>query len=196
MRKGNMMTTRLRWLHLASLAAAPALFACSPEAGGDAERASLDTVQQGLLACSYTITTSACYNSGNTGVFTSTDLIALDQLYGAYVPFGNAISSFAGTLDMANLDGSGHFIVDVADVTGDGRADLISAHTNGSAYVWPGQWNGTFGGAVSSFAGTLDLANLDGTGHYLITAADVTGDGRADLISAHTNGSAYVWPGQ
>ena len=53
--------------------------------------------------------------------------------------FGSAVSSFEGTLNMANLDGAGHFIIGVTDVTGDGRADLVSTHTNGSAYVWPGK---------------------------------------------------------
>jgi hypothetical protein len=110
--------------------------------------------------------------------------------------FGTAVPSFSGTLDLANLDGSGHYIVGVADVIGDGRADLVSAHTNGTVYVWPGRVNGSFGPGVSSFSGTLDLANIDGSGHYIVAVADVTGDGRADLVGAHTNGTAYVWPGR
>jgi hypothetical protein len=110
--------------------------------------------------------------------------------------FGSAVASFDGTLDLANIDGSGHYIVGVSDVVGDGRADLISAHTNGSTYVWPGGVDGSFGAAVSSFNGTLDLANIDGSGHYIVGVSDVTGDGRADLVSAHTNGNAYVWPGR
>jgi hypothetical protein len=110
--------------------------------------------------------------------------------------FAKAVASFNGTMDLANIDGWGHYVVGVADVTGDGVADLVSANTNGSAYVWPGLGNGSFGAAVASFKGTLDFANIDGTGHYLVGLADVTGDGRADLVSAHTSGSAYVWPGQ
>jgi hypothetical protein len=39
------------------------------------------------------------------------------------------------------------------------------------AYVWPGQASGGFGNAVASFRGTLDTANVDGTGHYLISPA-------------------------
>jgi MYXO-CTERM domain-containing protein len=110
--------------------------------------------------------------------------------------FGSAVASFDGTLNAANVDGSGHFIVGVADVTGDGRADLASVADDGSAYVWPGQASGAFGSAVASFDGTLDAANVDGTGHYITGLADVTGDGRADLVSASDDGSAYVWPGQ
>jgi len=110
--------------------------------------------------------------------------------------FGGAVGSFGGTLDSANIDGSGHFIVGVSDVTGDGKADLVSASTDGSAYVWPGKASGEFGVAVSSFGGTLDLANIDGGGHYIVGVADVTGDGKSDLISVNTGGSAFVWPGQ
>ncbi len=131
------------------------------------------------------------------------DLVSVHTNGSAYVwpgranaTFGSAVASFAGTLDLANIDGSGHFIVDVADVTGDGRADLVSAHTGGTAYVWPGRANGTFGSAVASFDGTLDLANIDGTGHHIVDVADVTGDGRADLVSTHTGGTAYVWLGR
>ena len=110
--------------------------------------------------------------------------------------FAKAVASFDGTMKMANLGGSGHYIVGVSDVTGDGKADLVSGNTNGSAYVWPGQANGSFAKAVASFGGSLNMANVDKTGHYLIGAADVTGDGRADLVSGHTDGSVYMWPGQ
>ena len=131
------------------------------------------------------------------------DLVSVNTNGTAYVwpgtangNFGPAVASFSGTLDFANIDGSGHYIVGVADVTGNGRADLVSANTNGTAYVWPGSAKGHFSSAVASFNGTLDLANVDGLGHYIVGVADVTGDGRADLVSAHTKGSAWVWPGQ
>ncbi len=139
---------------------------------------------------------NSCFNGGSTGVFTPSDNVALTQLYGMSNVYSGVVSSFAGTLDMANLDGSGHFLAGAADVTGDGRADLVSAHTNGTVYVWPGEASGAFGSAVPSFAGTFDLANLDGSGHFIVDVADVTGDKRADLVSSHTNGTAFVWPGQ
>ena len=107
--------------------------------------------------------------------------------------FGPAVSSFNGTLDASNADGAGHYIVGVSDVTGDGRADLVSVHDDGSAYVWPGQASGAFGSAVASLEG-FDLANLDGSGHQVVGVADVTGDGRADLVSAR-DGDAYVHEG-
>ena len=110
--------------------------------------------------------------------------------------FGHAVSSFRGTLDLGHLDGRGHFILGVADVNGDGHADLVSRHSDGHAYVWPGARSGQFGRAVASFSGTFDLANDDGDGHYVVALADVTGDQRADLVSIHSDGNAYVWPGR
>ena len=110
--------------------------------------------------------------------------------------FGSATSSFNGSLNTANVDQTGHYIVGVSDVTGDGRADLVSVHSDGNAYVWHGKVNGQFGSADASFGGSLDTANVDQTGHYIVGVSDVTGDGRADLVSVHSNGNAYVWPGE
>lgn len=131
------------------------------------------------------------------------DLVGVDNEGFAHVwpgqstgELGAAVSSFGGTYDYANWDGSGHQIAGVADVTGDGRADLVSANDDGSVYVYPGEASGAFGGGVASFDGTFDGANHDGTGHYVVGVADVTGDGNADLVSVHDDGNAYVYPGQ
>jgi hypothetical protein len=106
--------------------------------------------------------------------------------------FGSAVESFHGTLNSARFDGSGHFAVDVADVTGDGRADLVTVVDGGVAYVYPGQASGAFGSGVPSFEGTYHVSFLDADRFEPVSVADVTGDGRADLVSAHTNGTVYV----
>lgn len=154
--------------------------------------------------------------------------------------FGSVAVNFAGTLDSALLDGIGHHLVGVADVTGDGLSDLVSVSSSGTAYVWPGRSDRTFGGAAASFNGTMALATATSAGHDLVTVhssgnayvfpgradgsftgaissfagtmhaavldgqaghvpvgvADVTGDGRADLVTVHSNGNAYVYPGR
>ncbi|SDZ75005.1 FG-GAP repeat domain-containing protein, partial [Bizionia paragorgiae] len=111
--------------------------------------------------------------------------------------FGNAVSSFKGTLNSANVDkGNGHFIVGVSDVNGDKKADLISVHSNGNAYVWKGDANGKFSNATASFNGTLNSANVGGgNGHFIVGISDVNGDGRADLVTVSKNGKAYVYRG-
>ena len=105
--------------------------------------------------------------------------------------FGGAVSSFAGTYDSGATDGIGHHAVDVADVDGDGRADLVSI-SSGNGYVYRGQASGAFGSSAVSFAGTYRLGLTGGDGFEPVGVADVDGDGRADLVSAHTDGNAYV----
>jgi hypothetical protein len=105
--------------------------------------------------------------------------------------FRRSVASFLSTLNSALFDGRGHWAVDVTDVNGDGRADLVTVYHR-SAYVYPGTSSGAFGGGVASFRGTLDSSLFDEVGHELIAVIDVTGDGHADLVSSHTNGNAYV----
>ena len=105
--------------------------------------------------------------------------------------FGSAVSSFQGTYDSGARDGVGHVAVDLADVNGDGRADLVTI-SGGTGYVYRGQADGTFGASATSFAGTYQLALAGGEGFEPVAVADVNGDGRADLVSAHTDGNAYV----
>jgi hypothetical protein len=131
------------------------------------------------------------------------DLITVHSSGNVYVYRGTAsgnfvggVASFAGTFQSALRTGVGHWVVGAADVTGDGRADLVTVHSNGNAYVYPGRADGSFAGAISSFAGTMHAAVLDGqAGHVPVGVADVTGDGRADLVTVHSNGNAYVYPG-
>lgn len=110
--------------------------------------------------------------------------------------FGLAVFSFNGSYNSAMQDGSGHYPVDMGDVNGDGLADLVTIHTDGTVYTYPGQSNYTFAGATSSFDGTMQLGLLDGGGHEPIGLGDVNGDGRADLVTHHSNGLAYVYFGQ
>lgn len=105
------------------------------------------------------------------------------------------MASFSGTFNNGFRDGTGFWVAGVADVTGDGHADLVGVNSNGSAYVYPGRSDGGFGGSVASFNGTMALATVDGTGHLPVGVADVTGDGHADLVTVNTDGNAYVYPG-
>jgi len=106
-----------------------------------------------------------------------------------------------GTMVPEILPGSpgGHEPIGVADVTGDGRADLVTfAGPSGVVVTYPGTASGSFGVGAQSFGGTMDSARLDGVGHYFVDVADVTGDGRADLVTQYTGlgGGIAVYPGQ
>jgi len=129
------------------------------------------------------------------------NLVTITTFGSAYVypgqrngTFSAGVASFAGTFDSAYRDGVGHWVIGAADVTGDGRADLVTAHSNGRAYVFPGWANLQFGSAVDSFRGTLDLGLTDGAGHQPVGVADVDGNGLADLVTLAA-GTVYVYEG-
>ena len=75
----------------------------------------------------------------------------------------------------------GNYFLDVADVNGDGRADLISMNTDGNLYVFEGQSDGTF--AAPKTAGSINPIFDDGIGEEPAGLGDVNGDGRADLLT-------------
>ena len=76
--------------------------------------------------------------------------------------------------------------VELGDVTGDGRADLVSVGY-GTVYVRVSNGNGTFGAATQFTTGDL------GTPEMIV--GDVTGDGRADVMTAFGS-SGRLFPGR
>ena len=95
-----------------------------------------------------------------------------------------------GTLSILTNNGSGGFVlastlsighgpgsITAADVNRDGKVDLITANWDngigGTLSVWTNNGNGVFGSNA-----TLNV----GSGPVSVTAADVNGDGRLDLI--------------
>jgi subtilisin family serine protease len=95
--------------------------------------------------------------------------------------------SLQGTVDSALRDDSGEYFLDAVDVTGDERADLVSMSTSGTVHVYKGQSDGKFGSAISAITG-VDPIMDNGSGQEPIGLGDVTGDGRADLLTL--NGTA------
>ncbi|MCB8822880.1 DUF4214 domain-containing protein [Microvirga rosea] len=82
----------------------------------------------------------------------------------------------------------------LADVNGDGRADIVGFASNG-VYVSLGQANGKFGTASLAYSGygtAGGWTSQDATPREL---ADINGDGRADIVGFATDG-VYVSFGQ
>ena len=83
--------------------------------------------------------------------------------------------SFAANFDYST--GYGPYSVTIADVSGDGNADLIVANRDSyTVSVLANNGDGTFAAGVDYSTGS---------GPYSITAADINGDGAADLIVAN-----------
>ncbi len=134
------------------------------------------------------------------------DLVAVDQYGDLATSLGQAggylsawTYSLNGQITPAVLKASpGKYEpIAVADVNGDGRGDFIAYNNSDkTVYTFPGLASGEFSaGKVASLAGVGDSATFDSAGDYFIDAADVNGDGRADLVSQNTSGYARTYLG-
>jgi hypothetical protein len=101
-------------------------------------------------------------------------------------PTGGATLGTPATLTVAIQDAS----VSVPAVTlahdfdGDGNADILWQHADGSAGIW------LMNGTIRIFAAGLIGA---GSGWSVKQVADFDGDGKADLLWQHTDGSVGMW---
>ena len=94
---------------------------------------------------------------------------------------GAATASFAGPTNFAN--GTGPSSVAAADLNGDGHPDLAVAN-NGSNNLTVRLSTTAPGAATASFAAPATLAA--GTGPSSVSAADLNGDSRPDLVVANS----------
>ncbi len=94
--------------------------------------------------------------------------------------------SLASAINFAS--GSGPWQTTIADVTGDGKPDVITANTIGSVSVFR---NTATSGSITSgsFAAKVDFPT--GVGPFGVAAGDLDGDGGADIVTAN-NGSTNV----
>ncbi len=117
------------------------------------------------------------------------DLVAIDNDGKLYV-YPNTGGTKTDTWGARYYAGFGWDFVHVmlADVTGDGRADLVAIDKDGKLYLYQNQGRSgtdTWGGGT--YCG-YDWA------FPTVMAADVTGDGRADLVAIDKDGKLYVYP--
>lgn len=116
------------------------------------------------------------------------DLLAIDAADDfLYAQPGDGKGTFGKRVKVNEGRWTGMRILAATDFTGDGKADILAANTNGNLYLYPGNGkNGITGSSV--------VASGWG-GIRLIAAADFNGDKRGDLVAAHTNGNLFFYPG-
>lgn len=97
---------------------------------------------------------------------------------------GSFLSSYSSNSGQGGL-GEGY--VRLADVNGDGYTDLIRNDSSGNVYTHLAKEDGTFDTTYSTTSGP------GGAGDGLVAAADVNGDGKADLIKFDNSGNVYTF---
>jgi hypothetical protein len=112
----------------------------------------------------------------------SVDLLIADKSGGAVsVLLNDCASPATGTFAAAKnfSTGNGPAAVAVADVNGDGRADIVTANGNDNTVsVLLGKGNGTFQAAQNFAVGNTP---------YSVAVADLNGDGKLDVVAANEN---------
>jgi hypothetical protein len=73
------------------------------------------------------------------------------------------------------------------DVTGDGRADVAAERPDGTLWLYAN------GGSNTTPYGTATQIGTGWQQFRHITLADVTGDGRADMVAAHADGTLWLY---
>jgi hypothetical protein len=105
------------------------------------------------------------------------DLVTHDPGTGLNVLSGNGDGNFnSGHIVSTSLTDLTNALV--ADVDGDGNLDIVAV-TDGTAYIFPGHGDSTFGTPATLTTGVMPL---DGA------IADVNGDGRNDIVLANHQG--------
>ncbi len=104
------------------------------------------------------------------------------------------LSNGDGTFDEANYHtndgpgGAGKGYVNIADINGDGRVDLIKHDSGGAVYTYITNSDGSFSTSYHTTNGP------GGDGENKVTLADSNGDGKADLIKLDSDVSnVYVY---
>ncbi|MEU5040660.1 FG-GAP-like repeat-containing protein [Streptomyces griseorubiginosus] len=114
------------------------------------------------------------------------DLIARNRSTGAvYLYKGTSAGRLSARVKLYGDWRTYKKIVGVGDLDGDGVGDLITQDKSDNLYRWTGTGRGTFKARVKLFSA------WGGSYNTIVGAGDITGDGKADLVSRDTSGTLW-----
>ncbi|MEX1657101.1 FG-GAP-like repeat-containing protein [Streptomyces pseudovenezuelae] len=114
------------------------------------------------------------------------DLIARNASTGAvYLYKGTSSGTLSARVQLYANWKTYKKVVGTGDLNGDGIGDLLAQDTANNLYRYYGTGNGTFGARAKVFS------NWGGSYNVVVGVGDITGDGKADLVSRDTGGALY-----
>ncbi|WP_327291551.1 N-acetylmuramoyl-L-alanine amidase [Streptomyces sp. NBC_01198] len=120
------------------------------------------------------------------------DVIARDsagELW-LYQGTGDATKAFAPKTAIGGGWNAYNMLVGTGDVTGDGKADLVTRDSSGVLWLYKGT-----GSATAPYAAKARIGAGWQVYNALVGAGDVTGDGKADLVARDSSGVLWLYKG-
>lgn len=132
-------------------------------------------------------------SAGNLGGTADPDLVGRDAAGALWLYTGKPDGTLAARIRIGSGGwNSMNALAGRGDYTGDGKADLLARHTDGTLYLYPGTGSAVADGALGT---RVSLGTGWGAYKALVSAGDTDGDGRTDLIASDPAGALWLFKG-